>query len=146
MEKDFDYNSIPKTYLYCLNAKCTRFAKCLRYQAAIHANPKLASISVVNPSYIAGQEKDCPHFQPDRLSRFALGITNLLDKIPHAQAVRLRDSLYSHLGRSMYYRIRNRERLIHPEEQEFIRQLFLRYGIKEKPVFDEYVELYDWKE
>lgn len=146
MEKDFDYNSIPKTYLYCLNAQCPHSAQCLRHQVAMHADPELMYLSVVNPAYVAGKEKNCPCFQSDHISRFASGITHLLDKIPHVQAVRLRSALYSHFGRNMYYRIRNKERLIRPEEQEFIRQLFLKNGINEEPAFDEYVELYDWRD
>lgn len=112
----------------------------------MHADPELMYLSVVNPAYVAGKEKNCPCFQSDHISRFASGITHLLDKIPHVQAVRLRSALYSHFGRNMYYRIRNKERLIRPEEQEFIRQLFLKNGINEEPAFDEYVELYDWRD
>ena len=37
-----------------------------------------------------------------------------------------------------------KERLLKPKEQEYIRQLFLKRGIKEEPVYDEYVEQYEW--
>jgi hypothetical protein len=35
--------------------------------------------------------------------------------------------------------------LITPEQQDFIRKVFLEEGIEEEPVFDEYVEQYDWQ-
>ncbi len=144
MEKDFDYNTVPKTYLHCLNADCPHTAECLRYQVARHITPETVSISVLNPTHVTGKEKICPYFQPDRLSHFALGITHLLDKLPHTEALRLKEEIYNYFHRNMYYRVFNKERLIHPKEQEFIRQLFLRNGIKEEPAFDEYVDKYDW--
>lgn len=144
MEKNFDYNTVPKTYLHCLNAHCPHAAECLRYQVSLYATPETAIISVLNPTHVAGKEKKCSYFQPDRLLRFALGITHLLDKLPHTEALRLKQEIYNHFQRNMYYRIYNKERLIHPKEQEYIRQLFLRNGIKEEPAFDEYVDKYDW--
>ena len=44
----------------------------------------------------------------------------------------------------MYYRIRNKERLLHPCEQEQIAAIFLKHGIKTKPEFDRYIDKYDW--
>lgn len=48
------------------------------------------------------------------------------------------------MGRSMYYRIRNKERLLHPEEQKQIAAIFIKHGIKYEPTFDIYIEKYDW--
>ena len=45
----------------------------------------------------------------------------------------------------MYYRIRNKERLLHPCEQEQIAAIFLKHGIKTKPEFDRYIDKYDWQ-
>lgn len=39
----------------------------------------------------------------------------------------------------------NQERLATPTQQEHIRQIFLNHGIKEEPVYDTYVEKYDWE-
>ena len=44
----------------------------------------------------------------------------------------------------MYYRIRNKERLLHPCEQEQIAAIFLKHGIKTKPEFDRNIDKYDW--
>lgn len=146
MEKDFDYNSVPKTYLHCLHAQCPQAAGCLRYQVSQHIPPTTVIISALNPSHIADRKNSCPYFQPDHLTRFALGITHLLDKLPHVDALELKQDIYNYFQRNKYYRIYNKERLIHPREQEFIRQLFLRNGIKEAPAFDEYVDKYDWED
>lgn len=144
MEKDFNYTSAPKVYLFCLNAQCPQAAQCLRYQASQHINPERVIISVINPAHLTGITKECSYFQPNRLARYALGITHLLDKLPHTDALRLKKEIYNHFQRNMYYRIYNKERLIHPREQEFIRKLFLQIGIEEEPLFDEYIDKYDW--
>ena len=71
-------------------------------------------------------------------------MSHLLDDIPHATAVAIRKEIYSLMGRSMYYRILNKERLLHPIEQEQIADIFRQYGISAKPAFDGYVDKYDW--
>lgn len=48
------------------------------------------------------------------------------------------------MGKSMYYRIRNKQRRLHPLEQKQIADVFLEHGIKTKINFDEYIEDYDW--
>ena len=65
---------------------------------------------------------------------------HLLDNIPHATAVIIRKrDILSDGGRSMYYRIRNKERLLHPEEQKQIAAIFIKHGIKYEPTFDIYI-------
>lgn len=90
------------------------------------------------------QRKNCTFFKPFRTSLFASGMDHLLDNIPHATAVIIRKEIYSLMGRSMYYRIRNKERLLHPEEQKQIAAIFIKHGIKYEPTFDIYIEKYDW--
>ena len=100
----------------------------------------------MNPALTASQEVEpCSFFIPDRMKRYASGITHLLDKIPHAEALVIKREIYNFLGRNMYYRIKNHERLVTPAQQEHIRQIFLNHGIKEEPVYDTYVEKYDWE-
>lgn len=44
----------------------------------------------------------------------------------------------------MGHSMRNKERLLHPIEQEQLLLFFLKHGIKSKFVFDEYIDKYDW--
>ena len=120
MNTQIDFNDIPKNYLYCTHNKCSRHSKCLRYQAALCIPQTTPYYSAVNPNHIAG------------------------DNIPHAMAVTIRKEMYSLMGRNMYYRIRNKERLLHPDEQKQIAAIFSKHGIKFKPAFDKYIEKYDW--
>jgi len=83
------------------------------------------------------------YFQTDFLSRLALGITHIFDDLPHAKALEIKQILYNHFKRNMYYRIRSKQRPIRPEEQVYIYQVFRKNGIKKEPQFDEYFEQYD---
>jgi len=143
MEKNFNYKDIPKVYTHCFNAECKRSAECLRFLVANHADRETPHFSVMNPAYVAGQE-ECAYFHEARKARLALGITRLFDNLPHAKAKKIKSVMYSHFGRSRYYRILNKHRLIKPEEQEYIRKVFLMEGVDEEVEFDSYVEQYEW--
>ena len=143
MEKHFNYKDVPTNYLHCLNASCTRSVDCLRYQVALRVDADTSSYHLINPKYITAR-KDCQYFRSDCMIRFALGMKHLFDNLPHAKAIRIRSILLSHFERNMYYRFLNKKRLIRQEDQAFIRDVFRSEGIEEEPVFDEYIEQYDW--
>lgn len=144
MDPKIDFNDIPKKYLYCTHSKCPRRNKCLRHQATLCIPQNVTDFRTVNPSHIAGNENNCNFFKPYCTSRFACGMDHILDNIPYTTAVTIRKELYSLMGRSMFYRIRNKERMLHPDEQEQIITVFLKHGIKTKPEFDKYINLFDW--
>lgn len=144
MKPDFTYDQIPSTFVYCLHGQCPKAADCLRHKLLVLVPSEIMVIGMLNPNCIAASQDKCPHFMPDCTARFAMGITHLLDKLPHSEAVVIKNLLYGFLGRNMYYRIKNRERSIKPSEQESIRQIFLSRGITDELVFDEYIEQYDW--
>ncbi len=143
MKEDFNYKDIPVNYLHCLSSECPRSSGCLRFQVALHIKHDTPAFSIVNPAYVATHQ-ECPFYRPNRLTHFALGMKHLFDNIPYAKALKIRNTLYQHFERSMYYRIRNKARLITPKEQAFIKRVFHKEGIEEEPVFDEYVDQYDW--
>lgn len=143
MEKDFDYNLVPYDFMHCTHSSCVRANDCLRYRAMQYVTSDQVSLSILNPIRIIS-DKGCDYFFEDKKTQFALGITHLLDNLPYNKAVEIKHELYSYFQRSTYYRIRNRERFIKPAEQNYIRQLFLRKGINQEPVFDSYVEQYEW--
>ena len=143
MNDDFNYKQVPRNYTHCLNAQCPRSADCLHFLVTRHVDKETRYFSVVNPAYVA-EQKECPYFQPDRLIRFAIGITHLFDNLPHTKAVKIKKTMYSYFGRNAYYRTLHKQRLIKPEEQDFIRQTFVKEGVAEQPAFDEYIDQYVW--
>lgn len=144
MKQDFTYDQIPFTFVFCLHSQCPKAADCLRRKLLALVPPERTVIGTINPTHIAAHPDKCLHFMPDRTVRFAMGITYLLDKVPHSEAIIIRNLLYDLFKRNTYYRIKNKERSIKPSEQESIRQIFLSRGITEEPVFDEYIDQYDW--
>lgn len=144
MKPNLTYDQIPFNFVYCLHSQCPKAADCLRHKLLALVPSERMAIDTINPAHIAAHQDECPHFMPDRTVRFAIGITHLLDKMPHSEAVIIRNLLYGFFQRNMYYRIKNKERSIKPSEQESIRQIFLSRGITEQPVFDEYIDQYDW--
>lgn len=144
MDEKINYTDIPKTFLYCNHKQCPRRNKCLRYQATLCIPQNVPYYTTVNPLHMIGNENKCDFFKPFCTVQFASGIDHLLDKLPHATAVAIHREMYSLMGRNMYYRIRNKECLLHPSEQEQIVAIFLKHGIKDKPQFDQYINKYDW--
>lgn len=143
MKKDFNYNDVPEGYIHCLNAQCSCSSKCLRFQLATLAGKGIPYFTIVNPSYTAGQER-CNYFRPNHLIRYALGITHLYDELTHIKYLKIKKVLHDYFGHSHYYRIYNKQLLINPKDQDFIRKTFLEEGIETEPLFDEYIEKYDF--
>jgi hypothetical protein len=143
MKKDFDYKDVPQGYLHCLHAGCPRSADCLRFKVGAAVHEDIPYFSILNPAYVTKQ-KECNFFQPDELVRCAYGISHLYDNLLHKQYLKIKKIIHDYLGHSHYYRVRNKLLPIKPEEQAFIRELFIKEGIETEPLFDEYVEHYDF--
>lgn len=144
MEPESKYESVPKGFAYCLNAQCKHSAMCLRYLVSKELSPERQAFSIVNPDCTTPQAESCPFFKADQKDKYALGITHLLDDLPHNKALDIKRTILSTFSKGTFYRIRNKERLISPDEQNIIRQIFFEHGVNADPHFDKYVEQYDW--
>ncbi len=143
MNEKFDYKEVPDGYLHCLNAQCVKSSDCLRFKAGTHVSNEVKYFLIINAAN-ANEQKECSYFQPDRLVRCALGITHLYDNLPHTKYTKIKKAIHDHFGHSHYYRIYNKKYFIKPEDQVFIRELFVKEGIESEPLFDEYIERYDF--
>lgn len=144
MQENFDYSSVPHNFIHCLNGQCRHANRCLRYQVTQYIPVQRKSFAIANPACTTPDADACPYFMSDQMEQFALGITHLLDNIPHKEVNAIKRQIIACMNKATYYRCWRKERLIKPAEQEQIRQIFLNKGITEQPVFDEYVEQYDW--
>ena len=66
----------------------------------------------------------------------------ILDNVPHSDALGLKREMLGYFGRNNYYRSRRGERLISPQEQKAIQQMFASRNLSVEILFDEYVEQY----
>ena len=148
MKTNFDYNSVPDNFTHCLNKQCSHAADCLRHQVALHIPSERDTINIVNPVYAAANGGENCSFFSSICVLFSHSFLKLwgsfLDKIPHSDAVVIKQQMLEHFGRNAYYRFRRKEQLITPSEQKYIRQLFRKKGITDEPIYDEYVERYEW--
>lgn len=145
MKEDFDYSLVPHNFIHCLNGQCKHADNCLRYQVTPYIPKQRKSFIIANPACTTPDADTCPYFKPDKMERFALGITHLLDNVPHKEADVIKRQIIAGMNKTTYYRCWRKERLIKPAEQELIRQVLLNKGITEPPLFDEYVEQYGWQ-
>lgn len=143
MKPDFDYQSLSRHFIHCLNGQCKRADECLRHLVALRVPPDRELFTIVSPAYAAIADKDCRYFKADCLKLFARGMTHLLDSIPHKDAVVIKRQMLDYFGRTHFYRLWRKEVLFDESQQEYVRQLFKQRGLSAVPTFDEYVEMYE---
>lgn len=144
MENNFNYQLVPHNYAHCFNEQCTRGAQCLRYLAAQNSTSQYNTLHIVNPKCIPNDMADCSFFKSTQKVSTAWGIRRLLDNVPHKKGTSMRKQLISYFGKNAYYRIYHLERGLSPAEQEYIRQLFHKNDIVEKPQFEKYTEEFEF--
>jgi hypothetical protein len=144
MKPDFDYRQVSPAYAHCYNANCVRAADCLRHFVTHYVAAHRIDILVINPDLTRPDDGNCPYFRTNRTKRFASGISHLYDNLTYNDALEIKRCMIAHFHKNTYSRMLNKQRLIKPKEQAFIRQLFKDRGIVTEPVFDEFVEEYEW--
>ena len=144
MKTETSSRPMPKTFRLCVKTDCPRAAECLRSIALAMVSPDEQSIQIINPTYLATVEGDCPVFRSAEKVRYARGFVKMLSGLTVSQANALRQTLEHDFGHTRYFRLRAGERLIDPATQEHIREAMVRIGVTDLPDFDAYVEEYDW--
>ena len=138
---------IPPYYAYCFGGKdlCPQAATCLR---AIAAQTLAESeeegkhiLYCVNPVYVQrlSPTDSCRYYRNNKPVRYAKGITQLFEDLPLKQSriVRLR-VMQCFSCESYFYQSRKGKRLISPQEQEAIRNVFRSARVVGEPKFDEF--------
>lgn len=70
----------------------------------------------------------------------AQGMSNIYDEVSTSVATAIKQDLVSHFGQGLYYRLKNGEKNIDPEQQAFIAQTFEKHGVTTPPVYDRMVQ------
>lgn len=143
MKQTFDYNALPSYFAHCFNANCLRADQCLRHKMAILLPKERETVLTVNHLRFLPNGEDCTFFKNNETRLYAKGISALIDSLPHAKAITIRQKLVDHFGKSLYYRFYRKEALISPDQQSFFKEIFKAQGIAEPPVFDELIERYE---
>lgn len=142
MKKQFNYNEVPTWWALCFNENCPRKGECMRFVAGQHVPDDKTIGQAVYPN--ACKNGTCEHFYQLRVVRAARGFGNIFAEVKQKDAAVLREKIMKHLGgHGSYYRYKNGERLLMPEQQDWICQLFERYGYADMVTFLEYMDVYD---
>ena len=136
------YQDMPENYLHCFNETCELAETCLHQIVARLGISTDCVVKAVNPKYCNGAA--CRYYKSNKPMRMAYGMSHAYDKVLATDIVSLRRAISRHFGNSMYYKRRNGEMAITPEEQDFINKLFHEYGYPDDVSFDRYEDELKW--
>lgn len=143
MEKDFNYYKVPPSFQVCFNDHCPHATDCLRRQITAYIPSHLTFGPAVYPTAL-GADGSCRFFRKDEKTRLAWGFNKLLYNVRERDAAGIRRSLVSYLGsRTAYYRYQHGEKLLTPEQQEWILDFFRQRGCTDLE-FEGYVTEYQF--
>lgn len=140
----FDFRNVPHNWMLCFMHACPKKEECLRQLAASHLPEDRNFGPAVYPNIKIGED-GCRFFTTGEPKRMAWGFRTIFAEVKskHEQGLRIAMKQYLN-GHSNYYRYHNGERLLNPEQQEWIVNLFRRYGYTEGLTFDHYAYVYDF--
>ena len=141
MDSDFNFKQVPRNWSLCYLSECPRHDECLRYQACLHAPDGRVYHRCILPSVL--RRGDCQHFRPVEKVRAAVGFRNIFGKVLAKDITDMRKEMTAYLGsRATFFRYQRGDLLLLPAQQEWIQQMFRRYGYTDEVTFDGYRDMY----
>ncbi|MBQ6065057.1 MAG: hypothetical protein IJK87_15745 [Prevotella sp.] len=142
-DESFDFDSVPSGYALCFNNSCPLSDQCLRHLAGEHVPTQLTRGASVYPNAYANGK--CKHFKQVRIVNAARGFGDILANVRRNDYPAMRQRLLKCVGTGgTFYRYRNGERLLMPEQQDAIRKVFRDFGYDDNVQFNGYVTVYDF--
>ena len=139
-----DIQEIPDWWALCPGYGCEKAEDCLRNMAFRDVRKGTTRWMCVLPE--AMKDGECSYVQSKEKVRMACGFHELCRRI-HGRDARhlIRMELTERFGsKGSYYRYKDGDRLLTPELQEMVSQVFRRHGFKGEIVFDKYFESYNY--
>lgn len=139
--QDLTYSLAPQDWAICFQHDCLLSDNCLRHAIAQLAPPGLTHHTTVLPA--ARQDDHCRLFATKEPVRIARGMKRLLVSRSTGLASTIRKGLFDIFGsRSQYYRYRDGEYDISPEQQARVISHLQIFGYQNDEPFDNYNEQY----
>lgn len=141
---DINLTSIPKYFKFCLRDDCPLAEKCLRHEAAaVVIENNVRSLTVLNPKLMAEEKENCKEYISTEPKKCGKGFLKFLSNLSVSENKRIASLLESACSsQRQYYRIRNGEKLVSPEEQEELQKFLKSKGADVTITFDEIVNEY----
>lgn len=139
-----DFNEITDGWVLCSGYDCERKGTCLRHQAFRQAPKRVTQWTCVLPTALA--DGVCGYYKKAEKARMARGFQTLFQQLRSRDARHdIRMALTNYFGsKGSYYRYRDGERMMSPERQEAVAQIFRKYGFEGEITFDTVEECYDF--
>ena len=132
-----DFSNMPKDWAVCFTHDCILKEQCLRYYVGKTLSVSQHSALTVLPSARSGNS--CKEFHAMKKERLTWGFSHLFDDVKHSDYRSLRCAMEEHFGsRFVYYRYHRGINKLSEEEQQWINDLFQRYGYATPRVYDNY--------
>lgn len=143
--QDLQFNDVPTNWALCFNNECKLRSHCLRHMAGDALPDDEMAAFVVTPR--AGIDGECKMFHKINKVTVAVGFRGLFNKVRHEDYHEMVAELMKYLGgKTAYYRYFNGTYRLRPEQQEWIHQLFGRYGYTGLVEFNDFKEEYQFFE
>lgn len=144
MEKNnLNWKNVPEGWALCFNSECPLHESCLRWQAGKRAPQEVTVARCITPRALTGDW--CVHFASMEPQTYAYGFSTIYQRVLKNDFTPLRKQMTEHLqGKRYYYEYLRGERPLSPEQQQWIRRLFERYGYGDSVVFDRLQEAYNF--
>ncbi len=129
LRKDFEYGNVPSIISYCFTEQCPMKNECIHYLSSLYKGDDIKQGHAIFPNAL--QDGKCQFFAPLRVVKMAWGFEKLFAEVKVKDAPRLRSEMREYLGsKGQYYRYKLGQLKLLPEQQEYIKQIFARFGYK----------------
>lgn len=129
LRKAFEYGEVPSIITYCFTELCPMKNNCIHYLASLYKDNDTKRGQAIFPNAL--KDGKCEFFTPLRFVRMAWGFDRLFADVKVKDAPLLRSEMRAYLGsKGQYYRYKLGQLKLVPEQQEYIKQLFARFGYK----------------
>ena len=138
-----EYNQLSYDYAHCAGTHCKKASQCLHHTAYTMLGTSTRERYMVVNEKVITEKQSCPFYAPDCKERFAWGISRIYDNVRVVDLSGYPPESYRHFGRTAYYRIKRKERVLTESEQKEIRDIFTDMGYDGSTIeFDRYEEQY----
>lgn len=141
----FNYADAPKSWYNCFNAACPKAGECMHFMTGKNVPADVTLGNAIYPN--ACKNGECRFFKQIRMMRGAYGFNTMLNDLKRKDEELLRGMITDYLGsNTTYYKFNRGEKLLTPEQQEWILALFRKYDYTGDKEFEGYRYIYDFSE
>ncbi len=129
---------IPVNVSVCGETGCPQASSCLHQQAYALVMDTREKVTIVNPKLCRNEDGTCKFYASDEPVAYAIGFTQMQQKMLVPQYAEFSELLKTHFGRNPYFDRRNGKLPLSPHDQKIIRKALVSVGLPEDLPFDKY--------